>query len=344
MSIAERAPGAGQDEGSGLSVRVLVVVLAVQVVLAAVAVYFAVAGWPFVGGGRHATPVPARSQGAATPPVTGARAIAAVDAVPRPRTDRFDETRAFALLRRQVEVYGARPAGSAPLRRLAADLRSRLPHGRLEPVPGHPGLQNVVGVLPGRMPAIVVGAHYDTQPEPAGYLGANDGAAGTAAVVELARTLRKAPVRGGREVRFVLFDGEELPAGKTNFLRDALRGSKAYVNRHRGQVESMILLDYVAGRALRLPREDTSTPELWHRLRTAAARVGVSPVFPDAVQGGIWDDHTPFLDAGIPAIDLIDFSYPQEGTMLDDVAHVSARSLDAAGEAVASLLLAERRR
>ncbi len=342
MGIAERAPGSGGDDGSGLSVRVLVIVLAVQFVLAAAAVYFAVEGWPFVGGGRHATPVPARTQGVV--PATAAHTAAAMDAVPRPRTDRFDEARAFALLRRQVEVYGARPAGSAALRRLAVDLRARLPHGRFEPVPGHPGLRNVVGVLRGRRPAIVVGAHYDTQPEPAGYLGANDGAAGTAAVVELARTLRRAPRPGTREVRFVLFDGEELPAGRTNFLRDALRGSKAYVRAHRGQVASMILLDYVGGRALRLPREETSTPALWGRLRAAAGRVGVTPVFPDAVQGGIWDDHTPFLDAGIPAIDLIDFSYPQEGTLLDDIAHVSARSLDAAGEAVASLLLAERRR
>ena len=40
---------------------------------------------------------------------------------------------------------------------------------------------------------------------------------------------------------------------------------------HRGEVESMILLDYVAGRALRLPREETSTPALWERLRAAGA-------------------------------------------------------------------------
>lgn len=339
MSIAERAPGSGREGEGALSVRVLVVALIVQLAVAGVAVYFAVEGWPFVGGGRNATPVPTRTTSAG--PRAGA---AAPGAVPRPRTDRFDQVRAFALLRRQVEVYGARPAGSPALRRLAADLRERLPRGRLEPVAGHAGLRNVVGIVPGRRPAIVVGAHYDTQPEPAGYLGANDGAAGTAAVVELARTLARLPRAGAREVRFVLFDGEELPRGRSDFLRDALRGSKAYVRAHRGEVESMILLDYVAGRALRLPREETSTPALWERLRAAGRRVGVAPVFPDAVQAGIWDDHTPFLDAGIPAIDLIDFSYPQEGTLLDDLAHVSSRSLDAVGETVLSLLLAERRR
>ncbi len=341
MSIAERAPGTGQGDGDGLSVRVLLIALAVQFVVGGLAVYFALAGWPFVGGGRDANPVPTVSAPAARP-VAALSAPAALS--PRARTNRFDGRRAFALLRRQVEVYGARPAGSVALRRLALDLRARLPRGRLEPIPGHPGLHNVVGVLPGRMPAIVVGAHYDTQPDPAGYLGANDGAAGTAAVVELARSLARSPRRGAREIRFVLFDGEELPLGRTDFLSDALRGSKAYVAAHEGQVGSMVLLDYVAGNGLRLPREDTSTPALWKRLRAAAERVGVGAVFPDGRQSGIWDDHTPFLDAGIPSIDLIDFSYPQEGTLQDDVAHVSQQSLDAVGETVASLLLGERLR
>ena len=262
MSIAERAPGTGRGEGDGLSVRVLLIALAVQFVLGGLAVYFALAGWPFVGGGRHANPLPAVT----APP---ARPVAALTApatlAPRARADRFDGARAFALLRRQVEVYGARPAGSPALRRLALDLRARLPRGRFEPVPGHPGLRNVVGVIPGRLPAIVIGAHYDTQPDPVGYLGANDSAAGTAAVVELARSLGRAPRRGSRELRFVLFDGEELPVGRTDFLRDALRGSKAYVAAHDGQVGTMILLDYVAGAGLRIPREDTSTPALWKR-------------------------------------------------------------------------------
>ena len=339
-AIAERAPGAGREGRGPLSVRVLVIALVAQFAVAGMAIYFAVEGWPFVGGGRHAQPVASRAGG---PAPKGAAAQTA-PAVPPATVDRFDGDRAFALLRHEVSAYGFRPAGSPALRRLASDLRARLPRGRLEPVLGHAGLRNVVGVVPGRLPAIVVGAHYDTQPEPAGYLGANDSAAGTAAVVELARTLaRSHRPRGARELRFVLFDGEELPAGRKDFLRDALRGSRAYVAAHRGEIREMVLLDYVAGAGLRLPREQTSTPALWARMRAAAQRVGVGAVFPAAEQTGIWDDHTPFLDAGIPAIDLIDFSYPQEGTLQDDLAHVSARSLDAVGEAVLSLLLTERR-
>jgi glutaminyl-peptide cyclotransferase len=58
----------------------------------------------------------------------------------------------------------------------------------------------------------------------------------------------------------------------------------------------------------------------------------------------VYDDHTPFLNAGIPAIDLIDFTYPQRDSTRDDLRAVSARSLDAVGEAVLELLRTERRR
>jgi glutaminyl-peptide cyclotransferase len=278
----------------------------------------------------------------------GREATAAGALAPRATVNRFDGNRAFALLREQVREYGPRPAGSDASRRLAERLRRALPEGRFEAIPGHPRLRNVTGRIPGRRPAIVVGAHYDTEATIPGHVGANDGAAGTAAVVELARSLRRMPrPRGGREVRFVLFDGEEEPAGMqdADFLEVGLRGSKAYVARHRRQVGRMILLDYIAqARGLSFPMEGTSDPALWGRMRAAARRVGVGRLFPDRVAGGVYDDHTPFLDAGIPAMDLIDFTYPQRDSTRDDLRAVSARSLDAVGEAVLELLRTERRR
>jgi hypothetical protein len=266
----------------------------------------------------------------------------AARSVPAAKTKRFDERRAFALLRRQVERYGHRPAGSPALRRLAEDLRRRLPRGRFEPIPGHPGLRNVVGSLPGRGKAIVIGAHYDVEAEPRGFVGANDGAAGTAAVVELAQTMRRARrPRSAPPLRFVLFDGEEEPAGcdDGDFQDCALRGSKAYVKAHRREVRAMVLLDYVANKNLRIPQEGSSDDGLWRRLRASARRVGVARVFPDRTQTAIIDDHTPFLEEGIPAIDLIDFSYRYRDTLRDTVDKTSARSLDAVGETVADLLL-----
>jgi glutaminyl-peptide cyclotransferase len=256
--------------------------------------------------------------------------------VPKATANHFDAPRAFALIRSQL-AYGQRPAGSPQLRRLAEVLRRQLPDGRFEAVRGHPGLRNIVGTLPGRQPAIVVGAHYDSEYHPKGFLGANDSAAGTAAVVELARDLR---ATSGREVRFVLFDGEEEGPGCSNarFAECALRGSRSYVDAHRGQIGEMVLLDYIANKGLRLPREGSSTPALWARVRAAAARVGVAQVFPSSTQTRIYDDHTPFLRAGIPAVDLIDFSYRYADGLEDTIDKLSLASLDAVGETVYALV------
>jgi hypothetical protein len=285
----------------------------------------AVNGFPLIGGGGGDAAAPQRASGPLAP-------------VPPARVNHFDTRRAFALIRMQVDV-GQRPAGSPQLRALAERLRPLLPNGRFEDVPGHPGLRNIVGELPGRRPAIVLGAHYDSEFHPPGFVGANDSAAGTAAVIEIARAMRreKRPANA-REIRFVLFDGEEEPPNSTDFLTDALRGSKAYVKAHRGQVREMVLLDYIANKGLRLPRERSSNAALWRRMRAAAARVGVGAVFPPTTQTTILDDHTPFLRAGIPAIDLIDFSYRYADTVRDTVDKLSERSLDAVGESTLALL------
>jgi hypothetical protein len=261
--------------------------------------------------------------------------------LPRASADRFDGTRALALVRRQV-AYGPRPAGSQALRRLAGDLRRRLPRGRFEAVPGDPpGMRNIVGTLPGRRPALVIGAHYDTEATVEDFVGANDGAAGTAVAVELSRALRglRRPA-GAREIRIVLFDGEEEPASgdQGNFLATALRGSRAYVDAHAREVRAMVLLDYVGNEGLRLPREGSSDMELWAQLRAAAQAVGVGAIFPDEVGATITDDHTPFLRAGIPSIDLIDWTYRHRDTPQDTVDKLDVRALDAVGEAVVELV------
>jgi glutaminyl-peptide cyclotransferase len=251
--------------------------------------------------------------------------------------DEFDEARAFDLIKDQV-AYGQRPAGSPQLRRLAVELRKMLPKGRFERIPGEPRLRNIVGTVAGTQPASVIGAHYDTLVEPEGFVGANNGAAGTAIVVQLARELARED-RGPEapELRFVLFDGEEPPEGlpedTADFYSTGLRGSRAYVATHPGETLEMILLDYVANRGLRLPREASSTPELWERIRIAADEAGFARYFPDRTGPLIEDDHTPFLRAGVPAVDMIDWSYPGH-SLKDGVDMLSPRSVDAVGETV----------
>ena len=361
------------------NVRPLVILLAAQVLLVAALVIWGLSGFPLpaaiTGSNERATTTSPPSAGApagstatsaaaspaapgststaagaapGTPTATSAAAAPPATAsglAPRPTADRFDGARAFALLREQVRVYGWRPAGSKALRRLAVRLRELLPNGRFEPVAGHKGLRNVVGSLPGRGKPIVIGAHYDVEARPKGFVGANDGAAGTAAVVELARKLARAPrTSDDRALRFVLFDGEEEPAGCQQFLVCALRGSKAYVKRHGKQTHSLVLLDYIAEkRGLSFPHEGGSDPALWAKLRAAANAVGVGSLFPDGEGVEILDDHTPFVDAGIPAIDVIDFDYPPADTLRDTLDKVSVRSLDGVGETIYRLITQLRR-
>jgi glutaminyl-peptide cyclotransferase len=260
-------------------------------------------------------------------------------AVPAAKVNRFDGDRAWAWVERQI-AYGQRPAGTPQLRRLARVLRAKLPRGRFEPLPS-PGMRNVVGRLPGRGKAVIVGAHYDTLATPKGFVGANNGAAGTAIVLELARVLaRMDRPAGAAPVRFVLYDGEEppgLPEDDPDFYHHGLRGSRADAQAHAKATRAMILLDYVGGRGLRLPREGSSTPRLWAQLRGAAQAVGAGAVFPDRTGLTITDDHTPYLRAGVPAVDLIDWSYPGH-SLRDGLARMSQRSLDAVGETVVELV------
>ncbi len=292
--------------------KLLGIVLAVQVVLGITLVALvATDNLPFTGDGE-ADGSPARP--------------AAV------HVDRFDGGKAFSLLRRQVEL-GPRPAGSPESRRLARLLRRIVPRGRFQEVPG--GLRNVIGTVRGREPGyVVVGAHYDTK-DIRGFVGANDGASGTAVAAQLARTIR----RPRHTVHFIFFDGEESPRGAPDedFEEKGLRGSKVAAPAF-ADARAMILLDFVGDRSLSIPREQNSSPELWRKLRAAAQRVGAENVFPNRLSGGVSDDHIPFLEAGVPSIDLIDFSFPCWHRRCDDMSAVSERSVDAVGETIHELL------
>jgi hypothetical protein len=251
------------------------------------------------------------------------------------RAHRFDAAGAMHWTRIQLG-YGPRPAGSAASHALGARLQSALPQGRFQPVPG--GLRNVIARVPGRDPrdVVVIGAHYDTKDIP-GFLGANDGAAGTAMVLELARHLSPRHLRP--TIVFALFDGEESPddTPDSEFEQKGLRGSKVAAAAFHG-ARAMILLDFVGIPHVRIPREQSSDVGLGAQLRAAAGRVGAGSAFPDAIGREVLDDHTPFEALGVPSIDLIDFDYPCFHKLCDDLSHVSATSLDRVGETVASLL------
>jgi glutaminyl-peptide cyclotransferase len=262
----------------------------------------------------------------------------------------FDAERAFADLVAQVEI-GPRPAGSQASRRTARLIADRLRDAGVRDVSIQRPHRNVVGRIPGgEEGAIVIGAHHDTKDD-AGedFVGANDGASGVAVVLELARAL--APRVDGPSIHLALFDAEET-RGDRPFVEDGMRGSRQYVRvASRGglrgvppleEIRAMVLFDMVGDCDLAIPREAGSDPALYALFATAAGELdeeGDSAHPFEGETGAILDDHVPFLEAGIPAVNLIDFDYgpgPSPGgwwhTEEDDLDKVCPESLAAVGE------------
>ena len=261
-----------------------------------------------------------------------------------PQGGDFDARRAFRDLRTQVAI-GPRPAGSVASRREVGFIVRRLRAAGIRRVAVQRPHRNVVARIPGREPGtVVVGAHHDTKDLP-GFVGANDGASGVAVVLELARGL---PRRlDGPAIDLVLFDAEESPRG-VDFEEGGTRGSEQFVRyaREGGRQSSppleamraMVLFDLVGDCDLEVPREANSDVGLYELFADAAEARNRSAEPFGGESDGILDDHVPFLEAGVPAVDLIDFDYgpgPPPGawfhTRRDDLERVCARSLEAVG-------------
>jgi len=259
----------------------------------------------------------------------------------------FDEQRAFADLEAQV-AFGPRPAGSEANIEMTRFLAERLREAGVRDVRIQRPHRNVIGVIPGRgRGAVVVGAHHDTKDAIPNLVGANDGASGVAVVLELARAL---PDRlNGPSVRIALFDAEEA-RGNASFESDGTRGSRQYVRyAKRGRrgsppldsIRAMVLFDLVGDCDLAIPREANSDRRLYGLFESAAEDLGGGDPAPfGGTVPPVADDHVPFLGAGIPAVDLIDFVYgpgPSPGaywhTPEDTLDKVCPASLDAVGEA-----------
>lgn len=228
----------------------------------------------------------------------------------------FDSRRAFADLVAQVEL-GPRPSGSPAAHRTAELIAARMREAGLADVAIQGPWENVLGVIPGDLPGVVVvGAHYDTKGGIPGFVGANDGASGVAVLLELARAL---PSRvAGPSVQLVAFDAEEA-RGARDFDRDGARGSRQYVDYARrggvqgsaplDEIRAMVLFDLVGDCDLQLPYEPNSDLTLYTLFAASAAELDGDPAPFELETASIDDDHVPFLEAGIPAVNLIDFAY-----------------------------------
>jgi glutaminyl-peptide cyclotransferase len=266
-----------------------------------------------------------------------------------PRTNTppsFDDQRAFRDLEYQLSL-GPRTIGSEAHTKTIEYIRKELKgegwkvevqeitqEGRT--------IQNVIAKKGKGIPWIILGAHYDSRffadrdPNPDNRKlpvpGANDGASGVAVLLEIGRAL---PSRLDMQIWLVFFDAEDN-GNITGW--DWIMGSRAFVASLVGKPDAAVIVDMIGDANLDIYMEANSNIILKEKIWQQATDLGFVQFIPK-VKYPIIDDHTPFLQAGIPAVDIIDFDYEYYHTTSDTLDKVSAASLNAVGETVLDWLL-----
>jgi len=267
-----------------------------------------------------------------------------------------DGARAQARVAHQVAA-GARVPGSASHARILEWIVAETTRlgGRVERQAftdsslGRPlALTNVVARFGPRAaaPRIVLCAHWDSRPwadqDPdSAYRGlpvpgANDGASGVAVLLEVAELMSRRPPRVA--VDLVFFDGEDQ--GGAGDPQDFCLGSRHYAGTLRATGEkplAVFLFDMVGDRDLEIHPEVQSAERaanLVALVLDAARATGARQFKPDP-RYSITDDHIPLLEAGVPAVDIIDFDYPAWHTHRDLPDQTSAASLAAVARVAA---------
>jgi glutaminyl-peptide cyclotransferase len=267
----------------------------------------------------------------------------------------FDGNRAYEHVR-QVVGIGPRTPGSAGAQATRDYIKKQLaaigltateqafdadtPVGRLHMV-------NVIVTIPGASPdRIVFTGHYDTKIyREFRFVGANDAGSSTAFLIEWARVLKARKNAYTTELLFL--DGEEatLPDWQDP---DNRYGSRHYVaaaqkTKTLASLKALVLVDMIGDKDLVIKRETYSTSWLTDIVWGAARKLGRGDVF--VAEGtAIEDDHVPFLNAGVPAVDLIDLDYGPWHTPADTLDKVSARSLQVVGDVLLEALPAIEKR
>lgn len=212
-------------------------------------------------------------------------------------------------------------------------------------------VRNIVASY-GEGPVILIGAHYDTRlyanadadearrNEP--VMGANDAGSGVGVLLELARVIAE-HYSANNEIRLVFFDAEDN--GRIEPFTNALGGfASGYItgsalhaaglDPEADEIAYMLLVDMVGDTEQLFPKEGYSyqfAPDLVDAIWEVAADLGYGDQFIQEVRSPITDDHVPFLQRGIPAVDIIDLDYPYWHTTEDTLDKVSAESLERVG-------------
>jgi glutaminyl-peptide cyclotransferase len=258
----------------------------------------------------------------------------------------FSGVRALEYTAKAVS-FGPRPPNSPAIHKLQAyiighlklrgcavtedNFTAQAPQG---PVP----MKNIICKFPGKSgKAIVLSGHYDTKTIP-DFVGANDGGSSTGFLMEMANVLQGAPRKD--DVYLVFFDGEEAYGEWSD--TNSLYGSRHLAEKWSAEgvipkIKALINVDMIGDKDLDLAWNSGSAMSLQTLVWETAARLGYAKNFPHsgAVTG---DDHVPFLQKGVIALDLIDFDDDFWHTPRDTMDKLSANSLQIVGTVIQSVL------
>jgi glutaminyl-peptide cyclotransferase len=265
----------------------------------------------------------------------------------------FDGVRALQYAR-EIISFGPRYNGSEALTKVQAYLRKQFAKDDLtedtfvvDTPAGPQALHNFIVKFPGKKDGIIVlASHYETNYwlKDTTFVGANDGAATTGLLVEIANRLRAAgKPRDGYSVWIVFFDGEE--AVKSWSHSDSLYGSRHAAAKWTNdgtlkKIKALLLADMIGDKDLDILRETSAPSWLADLVKQAATHEGDQSHF-FRNEGAMEDDHLPFIQRGVPAIDLIDDDYGPHDTAHPDGYHhtpedtldkISAKSLTIDGD------------
>ena len=264
-----------------------------------------------------------------------------------PAAVHFDSNRAWEHLRQLVGM-GPRPAGSAAIEQSRKYIKDQLAASGVTvaeqawddqtPV-GTVHMINLVATIPGASKdRLVIAGHYDTKRfREFRFVGANDGGSSAAFLIELARVLKAR--RNPLTIELLFLDGEEAVVEWQG--NDHTYGSRHYVANARrdgslASLKAMILVDMIGDRDLQIKRDLNSTPWLTDLIWAAAQKDKQTAFRNERTQ--IEDDHQPFVEAGVPSVDIIDLEYPAWHTPQDTLDAVSASSLQVVGDVLLAAL------
>ena len=209
------------------------------------------------------------------------------------------------------------------------------------PVP----MSNFIVRFAGKKPGVIVlGTHYETNYplRTINFVGANDGASTTGLLMAIADELRAQTAHGkkmdGYSVWLVFFDGEEA-------IQQWSRSDSTYGSRHLAarwgrdgtlnQIKAFLLADMIGDKDLDIQHETHSTPWLVDLVAQAAKKFGDQHYFFQK-EMDVEDDHLPFVERGVPSIDIIDLDYGPNNsyhhTAQDTMDKISAHSLTIDGD------------